>query len=102
LQARESLARLWPDLEKDDNLLKSIDKLALHLPEWYLAVGFLAGILLNAYFSYLESIGFILTSLCIGIIVYRRGFERGCIQGFQDALGAVQRAIDQEDFPEDG
>jgi hypothetical protein len=101
LEARESLNRLWPDLEKDDNWFKSIEKLSLYIPEWVLAVGILAGILLFAYFSHsLEVIGFSLFALCLCFIEFRRGFEKGCIQGFKDALAAVQRAIDQEEAQE--
>ena len=101
MQHREYLEREWPDLEKkDDNWYKSLDKLAIHLPEWVLAVVFLAGILIDVYFSYLI-IGLILITLCIGLVTYRRGIERGCVQGFREALDAVQRAIDQEGFSED-
>ena len=98
MQAKETLERLWPDLEKKgDNWYKSLDKLAIHLPEWVLAVVFLAGILIDVCFSYLK-IGLILITLCIGLVTYRRGIERGCVQGFREALDAVQRAIDQEGF----
>lgn len=86
--------------KKDDNWYKSLDKLAIHLPEWLLAVGFLAGFLSMAYlhYFYLDSIGQILGLFCVGLIIYRRGIERGCVQGFKEALDAVQRAIDQEDL----
>jgi hypothetical protein len=98
LESRESLSRLWPDLEKDDNWFISTEKLALYIPEWVLAVGILAGIFLFAYFShFLEVIGFSLFALCLCLIEFRRGFEKGCNQGFKDGLAAVQRAIDQEE-----
>jgi len=100
MQARETLERLWPDLKKPGKWFKAPEKLALHIPEWLLAAGVLVGILLTAYFPYLESIGQILGMLCLGLIIFRFGLERGCVQGFKEALDAVQRAIDQEDFPE--
>jgi hypothetical protein len=59
MQHREYLEREWPDLgKKDDNWYRSLGKLAIHLPEWVLAVSFLAGILSNAYlhYFYLDSI----------------------------------------------
>jgi hypothetical protein len=102
MQTRETLERLWPDLEKTGKWFKSPEKLALHLPEWLLGAGVVVGILLTAYFPHLESFGQILGMLCLGLIIFRFGFERGCIQGFKDALATVQRAIDQEDFIEDG
>jgi hypothetical protein len=102
MQARESLERLWPDLEKTDKWFKYPEKLALHLPDWLLGAGVLVGILLTVYFPHLESIGQILGMLCLGLIIFRFGFERGCLQGFKNALATVQRVIDQEDRSEDG
>lgn len=60
MQARETLERLWPDLEKTGKWFKSPEKLSLHLPEWVLGAGVLVGILLTAYISHLESFGKIL------------------------------------------
>ncbi len=100
MQARETLDRLFPDLEKRSNWFKAPEKLALHIPEWILGAGVLIGILFIAYVPYLESIGQILAMICLSLIIFRFGLERGCVQGFKDALDAVQRAIDQEDSPE--
>ena len=37
MQYREYLANHWPDLEKkEDKWYKSLDKLAVHVPEWVL------------------------------------------------------------------
>jgi hypothetical protein len=78
MQYREYLANHWPDLEKkDDKWYTSLDKLAIHLPEWVLGVSILVGLLLFAYFPYLESAGQILSMLCLALIIYRRGIERG-------------------------
>jgi hypothetical protein len=98
MQLREYLDRLWPDLEKPGKWFKYPEKIALHPPEWVSGAGVLVGFLLLAYFPQLKSIGQILGMLCLGLIIFRFGFERGCVQGLQDGLAMVQRAIDQEDF----
>ncbi|MFI5354474.1 MAG: hypothetical protein ACHQX0_02575 [Desulfobaccales bacterium] len=106
MQIRESLDCYSPDLEQKGKLSKStekLEKLALHLPEWFLFTGFIAGFALNAFHnSYLKLIGYMLIIFFVILISYRQGFERGCVQGFKDALTSVQTAIDQEDFLEEG
>lgn len=104
MQIRESLDRYWPDLEKKGKWSKFTDrleKLALHLPEWFLFIGLMAGFALNAFQnSHLKIIGYMLIIFSVILISYRHGFERGCIQGVKDALTSVQGAIDQEESTE--
>lgn len=52
MQVRETLERLWPDLQKPGEWFKAPEKLALHIPEWVMAAGFLVGMLLNTYVNY--------------------------------------------------
>ncbi len=108
MQIGESLDRLCPDLEQDGKRFKfgeKLEKLARHLPDWVVFSGFITGVALGAYFPYskfLQFISFMLIVFSVFVISYRQGFERGSIRGFKDALASVQKAIDQEDFLEEG
>ncbi len=108
MQIRESLDRLWPDLEQTGKRFKfeeKLEKLARHLPDWFVFFGFIIGVALGAYFPYSKFLQFIssmLIMLFVFVISYRQGFERGSIRGFKDALASVQTAIDQENLLEEG